>query len=298
MAARKTRNRHRRRRGRFSILYKLLSFLVILAALLVGCVVFFRVNQITVEGNERYSAQEIISASGVEVGENLLLISKPQTVGSIQKKLPYVQKVSVIRRLPDGLTLRVTESAPAAVLQSEETWWLMDARGKLLDWGDESVKGTLPLVRGLHPVDPTLGSWLTVSTEERLKMESLEALLTALSKRGMVGNVTEFIDVNAANTIYFGFGENLTVAVPMTGDFDHLAFQLQRVLETFQQRGESMFGTLDLTYGDEQARLLTERWTPEQRKETAEKEEAENDGADTGDGTDHGEPDPEETPEA
>lgn len=287
MAARKTRNRHRPRRGRFGFLYKLLSFLIILAAILVGCVAFFRVNQITVEGNSRYSAQEIIGASGVELGENLLLISKPQTAGSIQKQLPYVQNVFVIRHPPDGLTLRITESAAAAVIRVEDTWWLMDARGKLLDWGDESIKGALPVVSGLHPVEPGLGDWLTVETEERLKLESLEGLLTALAGRGMVGNVTGFVDLNAANTIYFGFGDNLTVAVPMTGDFDRWAFQLQRVLETFQQRGESVTGTLDMTYGDEQARLLTERWLPGQNEEGG---EAGDDGAGTADGADDGQP--------
>lgn len=296
MAARKKQKRHRRRRGRFGFLYGLLSFLLIFAAILAGCVVFFKVNQIQVEGNSRYTAQEIVAASGVEMGENLLLINKPQTAEAIRKQLPYVQKVSVIRRLPDGVLLRVTESAPVAALQTEEAWWLIDARGKLLDWGDESVKGSLPTVRGLHPTSPGLGNWLTVETEERLKMESLEALLTALSKRGMAGNVSGFIDLNAANTIYFGFGDSLTVAVPMTGDFERLVFQLQRVLETFQQRGETVMGTLDLTYGDEQARLLTERWLP---VENVEKEEAEDDGAADQPDADDGdsEPDPGEAAE-
>ncbi len=264
MAARNTRKRHQRRRGRFGFLYKLLSFLVILAAIVVGCVVFFRVNEVTVEGNSRYTAQEIIDASGVELGENLLLINKPQTAGAIQKQLPYVQNVFVIRRLPDGLTLRITESAAAAAIQVEEAWWLMDARGKLLEAGNESLKGNLPVVSGIHLTEPGLGDWMTVEAEEKFKLESLESLLTALASRGMAGNVTGFIDLNATNTIYFGFGDSLTVAAPMTGDFKRRAFQLQRVLETFQQRGESVSGTLDLTYGDEQARLLTERWLPGQ----------------------------------
>ena len=136
MAARNTQKRHRRRRGRFGFLYKLLSFLVILAAIVVGCVIFFRVNQITVEGNSRYSAQEIIDASGVELGENLLLINKPQTSGNITRKLSYVQNVAVIRRPPDGLTLRITESTAAAVKQEGGYWVANDARGPLHALGD------------------------------------------------------------------------------------------------------------------------------------------------------------------
>ena len=81
MAARKNRNRQRRRRrGRFGVLYKLLCFLLIFSALVAGCVVFFRVDQVTVTGSDRYTAQEIIAASGVEQGDNLFLINKPQVV--------------------------------------------------------------------------------------------------------------------------------------------------------------------------------------------------------------------------
>ena len=41
MAVRRNRRSRRRNRGRFGFLYKLLSTLVICAAILLGCVVFF-----------------------------------------------------------------------------------------------------------------------------------------------------------------------------------------------------------------------------------------------------------------
>ena len=83
MARRKNRDRHRRRGGRFGGLYKLLSLLVILLAIGAGCVAFFRVNEVVVVGNSRYTAQEIAAASGVEKGDNLFLINRPQTIVNI-----------------------------------------------------------------------------------------------------------------------------------------------------------------------------------------------------------------------
>ena len=50
MAARRNRNTRRRNRGRFGGLYKLLSVLLIFAAILLGCLVFFRVDRIEVTG--------------------------------------------------------------------------------------------------------------------------------------------------------------------------------------------------------------------------------------------------------
>ncbi len=262
MAARRNRKRHRRRRGRFSALYKLLSFLIILAAILVGCVAFFRVNQVTVAGNSRYSPQEIIDASEVRTGSNLFLVNRSQARRNILRRLPYVEKVAVALKLPDTLELHVIETSAVAAIQGEESWWLLDAGGRFLESGDETLGAQFPQVTGLTALTHALGEKMTVAAEEQAKLEGLRGLLTALADRGMAGNITGFIDLNSANAIYFGFQEDLTVVVPMSGDFDRRAFSLQRVLETFQQRGEAVTGTLDLTYGDDQARLLTEQWLP------------------------------------
>ena len=49
MAARRNK-RKRRNRGRFGFLYKVLSAAVIVAAIVAGCAVFFRVENIEVSG--------------------------------------------------------------------------------------------------------------------------------------------------------------------------------------------------------------------------------------------------------
>ena len=74
MASRRSNKRKQRNRGRFGVLYKLLSLIIILVVVAAGCVVFFRVGEITVSGVSRYTAQDIIDASGVEKGDNLFLV--------------------------------------------------------------------------------------------------------------------------------------------------------------------------------------------------------------------------------
>ena len=59
MAARRNRRRRRRNRGRFGFLYKLMSALIICAAILAGCIVFFRVDVVVVDGNVRYTSEEM-----------------------------------------------------------------------------------------------------------------------------------------------------------------------------------------------------------------------------------------------
>lgn len=262
MAARRNRNRQWRRRGRFGGLYKLLSFLIIFTAILVGCVAFFRVNEIRVVGNSRYSAEEVIAASGVELGDNLFLVNRPQTANAIMKRLPYVEAATPVHVLPDTVELRITESRAVAAVEAENSWWLMNAGGKLLEQGDRSLSTGYPIVQGFTPEVPAVGVRMAAAIEDQSRLDGLKGLLTALEGRGMAENVKEFIDLTSSNAIRFDYGEDLTVVVPMSGDFDRRVFSLQRVLETFAQRGERVTGTLDLTYGEDEARLLTERWLP------------------------------------
>ena len=261
MARRKQRDRHRRRgRGRFGGLYKLLSVLIILLALGIGCVAFFRVNEVTVSGNSRYTAQEIAEASGVEKGDNLFLVNRSQTVANILKKLPYIERGAVVVHPPDRLELKVVEAAPVCAVEAEGSRWTLSARCKLLELGGNE---DLALVLGLTPQTPNLGSPLAVSAEEEEKLKCLKSLLTALEEQGLGNELSGFVDMSGISAIYFGCGEDLTVKVPMNGDFDRLAYSLKQVLKTFEEQGQAVSGTLDLTYGDEQARLLPTRWLPE-----------------------------------
>ena len=261
MAARRSR-RGRRNRGRFGALYKLLSAVLILAAIVVGCIVFFRVNTVEVTGDSPYTAEEIIAVSGVEQGDNLFGLNKYQISSRIYTQLPYIDTVNIIRRYPDTLVIHVTAGTPAAWLESGGAVWLLDSRGKLLESGDALSAGRAQVL-GLEAVNPAVGSLLTVPPEQQDRLERLRDFLAAIQVRQMTGSLTGFIDLTSDYEIRFGYGENLTVLFPMSGDFADNTYYLQQTLWTMDEEGIPRNGTLDLTYGASEARLLPERWLPE-----------------------------------
>lgn len=267
MAARRNRKGRRRNRGRFGFLYKLLSTLIIFAAILAGCVVFFRVNTMMVDGNSRYTSEEIIAASGVQQGDNLFTLNKGKMVSQILTRLPYVDDLSINRKLPDTLIFQVTESTPVAWIESEGTCWLLDHRCKILEAGDSSITEGLPEVLGLTPVDATVGNRLTVNPEEQNKLDRLREFFTAIAGRQMTGSLTSFIDLSSENEIRFGYGENLTVIFPLNGDYDQETYELKRALESMDERGIPRTGTLDQNYEGRETHLLPERWMPGQTTE-------------------------------
>ena len=74
--ARRSRYNRKRRQGRFSFLYKVLVFAAICGAIAVALALFFKVETIVVEGNVRYTEDEIREASGVSPGDNLFLLNR------------------------------------------------------------------------------------------------------------------------------------------------------------------------------------------------------------------------------
>lgn len=115
----KERRETKYRKRRTSILCGILAVLVSAVAVVTACTVFFRVESVAVEGNERYSAEEILAAAAIELGSNLPLTAGELLQDRICTTLPYIESVKVEKHLPTRLVLVVKEAPPIAVVAQE-----------------------------------------------------------------------------------------------------------------------------------------------------------------------------------
>ena len=133
-ANREARAAGKARQVRSSALGKLLIMLAVVAAIVFGVAIFFKVNTIEIQGNTVYSADQIIEASQIQQGDNLLTVNKALAVGNIKAALPYVEDVSIARSLPDGIIIQVRESVVSfAVMTDTNAAWLIGPGGKALE---------------------------------------------------------------------------------------------------------------------------------------------------------------------
>ena len=107
MTAKQTRKQQQRRRRRA-------VFILLFAAILCGvgfyCVsVFCRVVNVTVTGSSRYAAEEIVEAAAVGEEQNLFTVSQKTISERITALCPYIESVTLHRRLPDTLELELHE---------------------------------------------------------------------------------------------------------------------------------------------------------------------------------------------
>ena len=116
----------------------------------------FTLRRFQIEPANKIGKGELVAASGVRIGQNLLQLSLDDVRDSLQK-LPTVASVRVERRLPDTLYLYIEERRPVALLcptpttgtQLAQPMYYIDSRGFVLKPKPGEKLISLPTIRGV-----------------------------------------------------------------------------------------------------------------------------------------------------
>lgn len=135
---RKARQRKIRRR-RIKIFLVLLLLLAVGAGVILSLSVFFKIESISASGSSKYSAEEIIAASGIKKGDNLFVSSVNDE--KLKRKLPYIEKITVKRSLPATFTIKVTDAEEYVCYLSGNKYYPVSRSGRVLSKTDEKPEG-------------------------------------------------------------------------------------------------------------------------------------------------------------
>ena len=244
--ARRNRYNRRRRRGGFSLLYKLLTFLVICAAIAVALTLFFKVERIDILGAERYSQQQIVDASGIQIEDNMFFMNKYEVSDKITSALPYIETVQIRRALPDGLIIAVTEcSAPAAVQHNGKTW-LLSAQCKVVDYKAPIAAKEYAEVVGLTLTEAEVGLPIAVAEESEHSLELLHTLLPLLAQKNMLADVQK-IDLSDPMLLSLRYLDRFDVTLRRDADLD---YKLEYLLAVVARLEVNEKGRIDMTQAD------------------------------------------------
>ena len=237
----RTRRNRRRRRGRFSFLLKLLGILVAVAAVVAAVTLFFRMDYIAVSGNERYTAQEVIDASGLQTGGNLYFLNKYDVKETIFAQLPYVEEVKINRKLPDTLLIEVRECKAVAGVESAGGAWLISGEGKLLEEVPAPPEGC-PLITGAPLRDPVASRRMDFGEDVSYRAGVVLTLLRESAERNMRDKIgaVNLSDDTALTLTYLG---RFTVRFPWTADVGYKLESLSTVVD-YLENNET--GLIDL----------------------------------------------------
>jgi cell division septal protein FtsQ len=140
------------------LLLRICTIVAVVLAFSVGLSIFFRVDEITVTGCNKYTAWTISEASGMEKGDSLLFFGEATVSSRIMDALPYVKSVRFSIKLPGSVNIIVEEAPVAYALQaSDGSWWMMTSDGMIAEQTDALSAQQTTTIIGVVLRDPKVG---------------------------------------------------------------------------------------------------------------------------------------------
>ena len=222
-----------------------LMFVIVEVAIIFVMSVFFRVSDIEVNGNVHYTDSEIIRAIDIEQGDNLFFFDRFAALSRVFAKLPYVEEVTVERKLPNKVIIDVTESTALAYIALGDEDWTIDHNCKVLGKAAEDELGNLIAVRGVSPGTLLIGEPMQTEDGSTETVDFLAEVLSQIEDRGLAARVTQ-IDITDTSDVQLQYGGRLTVKI---GGNSNVEYKFGMFVAVLDKLSDEDVGFLDLSDG-------------------------------------------------
>lgn len=242
----------RRRRNRSGSATGIIVFLFVAGVfILLSTTVFFNVETLRVTGASNYTAQEIIDASGIKAGDNIVRLNASKCCDEIEKKLVYIEKCTIKRSFPGTLTINVEASVPFAnFIKDDNTCMLISSGGKILEMSTDARAGLLNF-SGISPAaDLTAG--MQFASEDEVKDLAIDNLMEYFSSHD-TEKITG-IDVSDRADIKYTYDGRITVKMGSVNDLEYKMNFSNKIITT--KIGDKTEGILTLMSDSDGASFL------------------------------------------
>ena len=91
----------------------------------------FALRRFEVIGNTQARTEEVLAVAAAWTGKNLLALDLAPMALRLSGH-PWIERVTLSKRFPDGLAIRITERRAVALYRDETGFWWVGARGNLI----------------------------------------------------------------------------------------------------------------------------------------------------------------------
>lgn len=223
----------------------IISSAILAAVIIVGAAlsltVLFNSDTITVEGSLHYSDDEIISASGLHLGENLFISDKAGGEKQIKEKFPYVESAKINVKIPSTFTIHITEAVPSYLVNCGSGYAVLSAKGRILEKAADRTSYNVPLLKGFSATDDNIGTYIGLDDANTKKI--LEELVEAINTCEFTG-VTE-IDLTNTADVALTYENRIDVII---GTPEDIAYKLKTAKIIIGEKlSATDAGTLDVS---------------------------------------------------
>ena len=252
--------RRAQKRRRTHGFFKFLGLLTVLTiGLAVGQQTLFRLETVYVVGNVEKTPQEVVMASGLVRGRNMITIEEEDVAKALSQDHTIIFK-GMQKEYPNTIYLYIEERKTVAAMQWLGILYTLDREGVVME---ESTSTTppagMPVITGFRVSNINVGQQLTVRSEKQ--MDAYREIMEELELQMYQSQVAE-INLADPGNIYLIMVEGVTVRL---GDASYMQAKIGAVrtdMAYLRQLGKTS-GILDVTIPEDAKYMRRIEWTME-----------------------------------
>lgn len=158
----------RRRKKKILIAILILIVLAVIAVYLFKSPTF-KINTITVNGNEQLTREKVLEIADIKIGDNILL--KPNKVAKVRlKQNGAIAEVKINKLYPSRVEIEITERTKSFQIKTgQENYIYIDEQGYIIGCASEKLE--LPIITGMEITDNDVNSAKRLDEKDLNKME-------------------------------------------------------------------------------------------------------------------------------
>ena len=236
--------RRAQKRRRTHGFFKFLGLLTVLTiALVVGQQTLFRLETVYVVGNVEKTPQQVVTASGLVRGRNMISIEEEDVAEALSHDHTIIFK-GMQKEYPNTIYLYIEERKTVAAMQWLGILYTLDGEGVVMAESTSSIPPAgIPVVTGFRVSNISVGQQLAVRSQGQL--EAYRVIMEELELQVYQSQVSE-INLADPDNIYLVTAEGVTVRL---GDANYMQAKIGAVrtdMAYLRQLGKTS-GILDVT---------------------------------------------------
>ncbi len=241
---------------------KLLIFIVVVLLALgvftaIAMSPLYEIKEVSASGSEKHSADEIIRASGVNLGENgfrgigknlkyFFSFRNGNAEKLILEKLPYIEEAEVKFVIPDKVIIKAVDREPHMLVTCLGAFLLLDKGNYVMDSFKEPVTNH-PVIRGIEFSYYKIGQPLKCNYPDKLGSASKIVDVIAESDKSekyQILDLVKGIDIEDSRNIKLFINDTLVVNL---GDIKDIEYKITFIKEAYFTNIKDEIGLLDFT---------------------------------------------------
>jgi cell division protein FtsQ len=164
----------------------------------------FRINSsdlVEISGVRNASPRQVMEVAGADIGKNIFYVPLEERQRQLEQ-IPWVEKASVMRLLPNRIAVTIQERTPVAFAQIGPRISLIDAGGVVMGMpANRQIKYSFPVIRGITETEPLSSRAAAMKIYNRLVSElgSADGGAATSSVNGGAGYVRQLSEVDLAD---------------------------------------------------------------------------------------------------